>query len=365
MPESELSVFDAEPRFPGVPEGNAPRAQPRTWPRSLGLPHLRASLAWTGGLVVAQMLAGLFVGLLGACAMLVHAGQIDLGRLNGSLLPLLLPVGTGTTLVVSLIVVRLAFGGEWPRRLALNPISTGQCILIVLAVPPLQILASAVSNGVRGLLPGTSTQWFDQFQELPWPLLLGAVCIAPGIGEEIFFRGFLSRGLMARHGILRGSLAAAFLFAIVHLDPVQSSGAFVLGLALQYLFLTTRSLYAPIVAHVLNNCLALWLMRHGDSFPIPGLNASEAVPQQTPWGLLILAAGVVVLLFGLLHRCRTRWVQHDGREWLPVYPTAEAPPPDVPYSAERRPLQPLGGLEWALALAYGCLACGLFSACAC
>ncbi len=83
-----------------------------------------------------------------------------------------------------------------------------------------------------------------------------ALGIAPGIGEEIFFRGFLQRWLRDSIGALCVP-AAALAFALAHIDAVHATAAFPLGLYLGVLALRTGSTLPAIVAHSANNTLAV------------------------------------------------------------------------------------------------------------
>ncbi|MFV1967512.1 MAG: lysostaphin resistance A-like protein, partial [Pirellulaceae bacterium] len=131
----------------------------------------------------------------------------------------------------------------------------------------------------------------------------------------------------------------AFLFGAMHLEPLQSLTAFVLGVGLQFVFLTTRSLLAPILVHALNNAAAFATMRYYDQFPIPGVSPlpDESVVH-TPPLLLVATVAALVAAAGLLYQIRTRWRLPDGTVWSPGYVTAECPPATVPaHAAHDRP----------------------------
>ena len=98
--------------------------------------------------------------------------------------------------------------------------------------------------------------------------LISAAILAP-IGEELFFRGFATTAWFARLGaatpaIIRGALFFAFVHVLTQLDDVVRRWAsqralfsFVallpVGLALGWVFLSRRSLYAAIGLHAAFN----------------------------------------------------------------------------------------------------------------
>ena len=79
-----------------------------------------------------------------------------------------------------------------------------------------------------------------------------------GIGEELLFRGLIQRDLTSAFGGKWGLFAASVLFAVMHLtwrSVPELCFVFIAGLILGALYLKTKSLVAPIVAHGINNVI--------------------------------------------------------------------------------------------------------------
>jgi len=93
------------------------------------------------------------------------------------------------------------------------------------------------------------------------PLELGMLAVAlVGLApftEEVFFRGSLFRSLLARRGPGHAYLATSAIFALVHLNLPALLPIFAVGLALAFLAQRSRSLVPGIVAHAINNAVAL------------------------------------------------------------------------------------------------------------
>ncbi|HEY8122446.1 MAG TPA: CPBP family intramembrane glutamic endopeptidase [Myxococcota bacterium] len=111
-----------------------------------------------------------------------------------------------------------------------------------------------------GLLPGSSLERLDSLASAsapssPW-LALAALGIAPGLGEELLFRGAIQRSLGRALGAWCVPIAA-LAFAALHADPVQSPAAFALGCYLGALGWVAASSWLPIACHIANNCAAL------------------------------------------------------------------------------------------------------------
>jgi len=84
------------------------------------------------------------------------------------------------------------------------------------------------------------------------------VAIAPGICEEVLFRGMMPR-FFEKYGMKVNIVLTAFLFAAFHLDPFRFLPVFLLGLLLGYLTLRSGSIYNSMLSHAINNGLALFI----------------------------------------------------------------------------------------------------------
>ena len=78
------------------------------------------------------------------------------------------------------------------------------------------------------------------------------------LGEELLFRGLIQRDMSAAFGWKWGLFSAAALFAVMHLtwrSIPELAFVFIAGLILGALYLKTKSLTAPIVAHGITNVM--------------------------------------------------------------------------------------------------------------
>ncbi len=93
-------------------------------------------------------------------------------------------------------------------------------------------------------------------------LLLGPL---PAVCEEILFRGFLQAGFVhAFESPAKGIAVTAVVFAVFHFDPWRFIGVLALGLFLGLLAYRTGSLLPSMLAHALNNVVAIVLANAGD-----------------------------------------------------------------------------------------------------
>jgi membrane protease YdiL (CAAX protease family) len=232
------------------------------------------------------------------------------------------------------IALRVIAGRAWHRKVALQLPSVPHFILTLLSLPAFMLIAQVVNLATKDYVPSFGGLESLEAMMGHWPLWIGVLLIGlgPGIGEELFCRGFLGRGLIGNHGVVLGVLLTSILFGIMHVEPQQVIYAPVMGVMLHFIYLTTRSLLMPMLLHTLNNSLSVveeWA------------KIKDVLP---PWvkfvedgGLnlyfLPVYAGAAILMLAIctgLYLSRARLMAADGSgppPWQPPYPGVEAPPP--------------------------------------
>jgi membrane protease YdiL (CAAX protease family) len=96
-------------------------------------------------------------------------------------------------------------------------------------------------------------------------LVLAVMALGAGLAEELFFRGFLQTRLAQRFPPAVAIVAASVCFGIMHADPVHSPVAALLGLYLGWITERAGSILPAVIAHVVNNAMAVL----GARFPLP------------------------------------------------------------------------------------------------
>jgi membrane protease YdiL (CAAX protease family) len=227
------------------------------------------------------------------------------------------------SVIFAWLVVRLFVGKEWPRLLALRRPSGMHTLLAVLSWPALLIVPGPIAELARRILPslllGDKNQGDDLFSHFPLWLSILAVGIGPGIGEELWCRGFLGRGLVARYGVVGGILLTSFFFGLLHLDPAYALVTACMGIWLHFVYWTTRSLWLSMLLHFLNNSTGVLLSHLGAQDP------SDHAPVIMPVVATILMAAIGWALYS----SRSRLAPDSGTPgstWRPAYISGEYPP---------------------------------------
>jgi uncharacterized protein len=133
----------------------------------------------------------------------------------------------------------------------------------------------------------------------------------------------IGHGLIERWGLLRGMVLTSILFGLAHLAPAQALAVIPLGFAMHYVYVTTRSFWAPITLHFLNNAYAAVLMKYGEYIPF---GRAIAENDRLPPALLVISAAVVTTVAILIWQTRVRMASADAPRTIPAAPeSADAP----------------------------------------
>ncbi len=179
----------------------------------------------------------------------------------------------------------------------LRPADSIHWYMVLTAAIPLQIAGGALQFAILQRLPEDSAlrqlmeesigQFIAVDNGVDLLMLFFAAVVAAAVCEEFLFRGLILHLLRRRSGWIPALAWSAMLFAIYHLNPIVLLPVALVGAYLAVLVWRSGSLYPAIVAHGLNNGLAL--------FGLPYL-INEAVYEQHLWPTLAASAS----LFGLI-----------------------------------------------------------------
>lgn len=137
-----------------------------------------------------------------------------------------------------------------------------------------------------------------------WGEFLMAIAIMaffPALFEEVFFRGAL-QNLLERwwRAPLLAVLVTSLLFSLIHMSVFLFLSRALLGFVLGLMYQRSRNLWVNIIAHFLNNTVALiqlfWISKHGQKIEVDKLD-----PKVPIWGALI-AIGITYGLFVLFEK---------------------------------------------------------------
>lgn len=133
-------------------------------------------------------------------------------------------------------------------------------------------------------------------------LLINLIVIAfiPAIGEEFLFRGVIQRGLTKwKNNPHFGIWISAFIFSALHMQFLGFLPRFLIGGFFGYLFLWSGSIWLPVIAHFINNALAVVLI-----FTSSSALASKEIESmgEENLTLVLMCFFAVAMLLYLLHQ---------------------------------------------------------------
>lgn len=328
-------------------------------------PGLPESLGWVFSCFMAQVVASIFaviVYVLYQTAVNGVDAQAALENMQKDFSVGLIAIVQAGFVLFALIAVTLRVGRPWAAKLNLSPIDPLHFVMILVVVIPLSqvsgvfyLVGSEIWSHVLQVLPGLSfldemnamEMVGDMAGEMSLPVMLLLIAVAPAIAEELMFRGLIGRGLIARWGLFWGIAITSILFAALHVHPAHAFGVLPLGIAMHVVYITTRSFWAPVLLHFVNNAMATlaakWMNKEEMKQAVEGAG-DLSIP-------MVIAATATVLAVGyVLWKTRVQHILSDGTVWDPGYPTVERPPIELQTRVAR------GAVSWiAVALVLVCV----------
>lgn len=306
-------------------------------------PGLPETALWTIGVLATQLIASVTMMIALLAGHVAAFGELtpDLLQDGKGFAPefnIALFAGTQLIFVLAAIVAAaLRLGGQPLRRLGLVPIPLGHLLLLLCAVLPIAMISGQFhwwAMGAWQILVDHVPQLaaFDQYQSMEvlksmaqnasFPVLLAIIALAPAIGEELFFRGIIGRGLVARWGLPAGVLLTSLLFAAVHLHPAHAVALIPLAMLIHIVYFATRSILAPMLVHFLNNSLAIVAAKFPPQVEVKSLSDDAPISPEVFVTAVLCLTAVGVLIW----KMRVKYILPDGSEWNPGYVTTERPP---------------------------------------
>lgn len=109
--------------------------------------------------------------------------------------------------------------------------------------------------------PGDTSHLEKVVEQTPLVTTLLGIALMPAVAEELVFRGVFVRALALRFSAGMAVLLSALAFGVYHLLPAQMISTFLLGLVLAFLTLRAHSAIPAMLAHFLNNAIAILVSR--------------------------------------------------------------------------------------------------------
>ncbi|MCB5230276.1 MAG: ABC transporter permease subunit/CPBP intramembrane protease [Candidatus Cloacimonas sp.] len=222
--------------------------------------------------------------------------NLEVGLIKTLLLLVLLP----TILVIKFgkLSLKETLSIRWT-----NPLNY---LLVLLISVPFFVIVTHIAQLINFIYPFPES-YLEMFQNMVLFEGKGAwytffiVALLPGIAEEVMFRGYFIQAFKSKN-IWISIVVSAVLFSLLHLDIFRFIPVALLGIWLGYLLVKTKSIFAPMLAHIAHNGLALVVSNIGDKIPFFELMVKD---DNLAWWTILPAlalAYVLVILFNKLNK---------------------------------------------------------------
>ena len=219
-----------------------------------------------------QLIVGVFIGVLRA-----------LGVNTGSLW-VFIAIFVASFLLPLFLWLKIT-GESFRKSMPNQPLGLVNILLIIalsLLIQPLMMLVSGFSSL---FFPNTAAELLSTVSAQPWWLMMLALAVAPGVIEELVFRGYLQsaqmRGFRSGQSFAKIALMNGLLFAIMHLNPHQFLYTFFLGIFFAYVVHYTKSIWAGIISHFTLNgsqvTLANWATQAVAYQDVPDITFAQSM----------------------------------------------------------------------------------------
>lgn len=109
----------------------------------------------------------------------------------------------------------------------------------------------------------------DLLSELDSPYLFAFVtAIVAPITEELFFRGFLFKGLREKYGWVNALMFSSIIFALFHGQIATLIPTFLLGALFAYMYQRTESVYPGMILHFIVNAMGVAVLLAADQMSV-------------------------------------------------------------------------------------------------
>ncbi len=222
-------------------------------------------------------------------------------------------IGAIGSFIISSLLLSFIYTGKWLGYFPFRRLSDFKpvILIIVIMIAALPFVNFLTDVNQRFELPLSGVEHYlrqmeAQTEKLMMTLIradnLGAlmvnlfmIALIPAIGEELVFRGLIQRHLSDwfRNPHVAIIVASA-IFSLVHLQVYSFLPRFFLGLVLGYTFHYGRSIWYPIIAHLVNNTLGVlfyyFYMKELTDDSLEEIGTMEMMPAAALMSLILVAA---------------------------------------------------------------------------
>ena len=189
------------------------------------------------------------------------------------------------------------------RTFRLNKIGIKNIVLIfvitILMYPIASFFQNLFVNILNSFMPFNPYVLPEEISKIPFLWSIFFIAIVPGICEEIMFRGTILKAY-EKLGIKKAIIISAVLFGMFHFSLINLIAPAILGIVFGIMVYKTNSIYSSMLAHALNNSIALilnyFMMKNVDFINEITIQQTEADILQTIISFAIMLIFIIALI---------------------------------------------------------------------
>ncbi len=223
----------------------------------------------------------------------------------------------GFFIVPALFILYIS-GNSIGKYFGLNKLPSGRKLIIAIILMPIATFLIMMLTKINHYIPFPEWVYNSELRsaEITDSLLkansiaillinIFVIALLPAIGEELFFRGLIQRAIVNKtNNIHLGVIITAAIFSAVHFQFLGFIPRMLMGIVLGYIFVWSKNIWYPIIAHFINNATAVITIYYN-----PELSSSGSTDIYSETTLFIagtISAVIVYLLLVMFYRISTQ-----------------------------------------------------------
>lgn len=203
-------------------------------------------------------------------------------------------------MLVPAVVVSFCFKKRFMPFSPAKPVPFGVAFFGIIGAIGLCMLANIINSYVLTFFSDIGLSVPEAPQTMvntPTSLALNlfTMAVLPALLEEMIYRGYILRTLRP-YGNWFAVIVSSILFSLMHGNLRQIPFAFIVGLVLGLLYVTTDNIWMPIAVHFTNNAISVLMEYLGFSLPEEYVGVFYAI---VIYGLVFVGIVAMIVLFSL------------------------------------------------------------------
>lgn len=216
--------------------------------------------------------------------------------------------------IVPALFILFISGNSIGKYFGLNRVPSGRKLIIAIILMPVAIFLIMMLAKINHYLPFPEWVYSSELRSAAitdnllrtdsFTVLLAnlfVIALLPAVGEELFFRGLIQKAIVNKTSNVHiGVIITAAIFSAVHFQFLGFIPRMLMGIILGYMFVWSKNIWYPIIAHFINNAIAVITIYYNPELSSSG--STELYSETTLFIAGIISAVIVYILLIMFFR---------------------------------------------------------------